>query len=262
MNAHPDSATFTDASPMALVSKAIPFSDRVILALDVPTVEEARSIVREVSGLVSFFKIGLQLQYSGKGAIDFAAELSRQNKKVFLDSKIFDIGNTIQKTVENIARLEIDFLTVHGDRKVIESAAQADRGTRLKILAVTVLTSLDHEDLRDMGLTDSVDQYVKRRARLAIKAGADGVISAGLEAEMIRDLAVECGATALKIVTPGIRPIGTAVNDQKRVATPRAAIEAGADHLVVGRPVLNAESKIAALEAIFSEVQEGLASRN
>jgi orotidine-5'-phosphate decarboxylase len=250
MNAHPDSAAFSLPSP-----PEIPESERVILALDVPTVEDAKAIVSQVGSLVTFFKIGLQLQYNR--GIDYAKELADQGKKVFLDSKIFDIGNTIERTVENISRMGVDFLTVHGDRKIIQAAAGVDRG-KLKIFAVTFLTNLDQADLDDMGITMSMPDFVRHRANIAIQAGADGVIASGREASMIRALATP---SALKIVTPGIRPTGTPWNDQRRVATPREAIVGGADYLVVGRPVLNADSRTGMLEEIFAEVREGLAFR-
>lgn len=218
------------------------------------TVPEAEAIVNEVGSLVSFYKIGLQLQYNG--GLLFARRLIEEGKKVFLDSKIYDIGNTIEKTVENISRMGVDFLTVHGDRRVIESAVRAKRD-RLQILAVTFLTDLDERFLRDMHIDLTIDEWVELRTKLAISAGADGVIASGREAAMIRDLA----GPLLKIVTPGIRPEGTSANDQIRIATPREAIAAGADYLVIGRPVLNASSKTKMLEKIFSEVQKALVNR-
>lgn len=254
MNAHPNPSAFAMSS-----AASISIQDRVILALDVPTVEEAEAVVKEVGSAVSFFKIGLQLQYAG--GIKYSKDLVQQGKKVFLDSKIFDIGNTIEKTVENISLMGVQFLTVHGDRKVIQSAASAARND-LKILAVTVLTSLDETDLSDMGITMHMEEFVRMRARIAIEAGADGVIASGREAGMIRNLAKETNKSALKIVTPGIRPVGSAWNDQRRVTTPVEAIEGGADYLVVGRPVLNAASKGVVLDKIFADVEAGLASRS
>jgi len=248
MNAHPDSAAFSNASSIP----NIPISDRVILALDVPTVPDAEAIVREVGSQISFFKIGLQLQYNG--GIEYAQRLVNSGKKVFLDSKIFDIGNTIERTVENIARMGVHFLTVHGDRKIIESAASVERGD-LKIFAVTFLTNLDDADLRDMGIRMSMMEFVRHRAQIAIDAKADGVIASGKEAAMLKSI------STLKVVTPGIRPVGTPLDDQRRVATPQEAIENGADYLVVGRPVLRATSKTAMIESIFSEVQAGLDAR-
>ena len=256
MNAHPDSAVFEKAN-----TQRIPTAERVILALDVPTVEEAEAIVQEVESQVSFFKIGLQLQYHEGRGIEFAKRLAGRGKKVFLDSKLFDIGNTVERTVENISQMGIDFLTVHGDRKVIESAAKVSRG-KLKILAVTVLTSLDQSDLIDMGLEISMQAFVRMRAKIAIDSGADGVIASGLEASMIKSLSSEMSRPGLTLVTPGIRPAGTPWNDQRRVATPEEAIRNGADYLVVGRPVLNAPSKSHMLESIFAEVEQGLALRS
>jgi orotidine-5'-phosphate decarboxylase len=234
----------------------IPLSDRVILALDVETVQEAEKVVQEVGSLVTFYKIGLQLQFNG--GLTYAKKLIDEGKKVFLDSKIFDISNTIEKTVENISRMGVHFLTVHGDKQVIEAAAKAKRN-QLKVLAVTFLTSLDQNDLRDMHIDLSVEEFVRFRAQLAISAGADGVIASGQETAMIRALA---GRGRLTIVTPGVRPKGTAANDQRRTATPKEAIEAGADYLVVGRPVLNAQPKSRMLEKIFSEVEEATSGRH
>ncbi|WP_257167569.1 orotidine-5'-phosphate decarboxylase [Bradyrhizobium sp. SRS-191] len=255
MNAHPDSAAFAKAAV-----QGIPLQDRVILALDVPTVQEAELIVSEVGSHVSFFKIGLQLQYHEGRGIDFARRLADRGKKVFLDSKLFDIGNTVERTVENIAQMGVDFLTVHGDRKVIQSAAKVQR-EKLKILAVTVLTSLDQSDLEDMGLQIPMEDFVSLRAKIAIESGADGVIASGLEASVIRKLSRDLSAPSFTLVTPGIRPSGTPWNDQRRVATPEEAITNGADYLVVGRPVLNAPSKIKMLESIFREVEAGLSRR-
>jgi len=234
----------------------IPLTDRVILALDVETVQEAEQVVQEVGSLVTFYKIGLQLQFNG--GLLYAKRLIDEGKKVFLDSKIFDISNTIEKTVENISRMGVHFLTVHGDKQVIEAAAKAKRN-QLKVLAVTFLTSLDQNDLRDMHIDLSVEDFVKFRAQLAISAGADGVIASGQEAAMIRDIA---NGRELTIVTPGIRPRGAAVNDQRRTVTPKQAIEAGADYLVVGRQVLNAGSKTQMLEKIFSEVEAATGARH
>lgn len=247
MNAHPDPNVFGSVS-----DSEIQVSDRVILALDVPTLDDAKAIVREVGSAVTFFKIGLQLQYAG--GIGYAEDLAQAGKKVFLDSKIFDIGNTIERTVENIARMGVHFLTVHGDRKIIQAAASVDRG-RLKILAVTVLTNLDESDLRDMGIKMPMPDFVRHRAQIAIDAKADGVIASGKEAAMLKSM------STLKVVTPGIRPAGTPVDDQRRVSTPREAIESGADYLVVGRPVLRALSKTQMLDSIFKEVDAGLRAR-
>jgi len=237
-------------------SREIALADRVILALDVETVPEAEKVVQEVGSLVTFYKIGLQLQFNG--GLSYAKKLIDDGKKVFLDSKIFDISNTIEKTVENISRMGVHFLTVHGDKQVIEAAAKAKRN-QLKVLAVTFLTSLDQNDLRDMHIDLSVEDFVRFRAQLAISAGADGVIASGHEATMIRALANQ---RTLTIVTPGIRPRGTSVNDQRRTVTPKEAINAGADYLVVGRPVLNAPSKTRMLESIFSEVEEATNTRH
>src|SRR5215471_43632 len=218
------------------VKQNISVNDRVIVSLDVETVQEAKSVVSELGALANFYKIGMQLQFNG--GIDYAEQLANEGKKVFLDSKLFDIRNTVEKTVERISNMGVTFLTVHGDKPVIESAVRAKRN-QLQILAVTFLTSLDEHDLRDMQINMSLEDFVLFRAKMAISAGADGVIASGLESARIRQ---EAGSQ-LKIITPGIRPQGTARDDQRRITTPRQAIEDGADYLVIGRPILTAVSK-------------------
>jgi len=236
------------------VKQNISVNDRVIVALDVETVQEAKSVVSELGALANFYKIGMQLQFNG--GIDYAEQLANEGKKVFLDSKLFDIRNTVEKTVERISNMGVTFLTVHGDKPVIESAVRAKRN-QLQILAVTFLTSLDEHDLRDMQINMSLEDFVLFRAKMAISAGADGVIASGLESARIRQKA----GSQLKIITPGIRPQGTARDDQRRITTPRQAIEDGADYLVIGRPILTAVSKTDMLRRILAEVREALQCR-
>jgi orotidine-5'-phosphate decarboxylase len=234
----------------------IPAKERLIVALDVPTVEEARALVRALGDSVVFYKIGMQLQFAG--GIQYAQELIGEGKKVFLDSKLFDIDATIEKAAENIARMGVDFLTVHGIGPTVAAAVRGRGGSQLQILAVTVLTSLEAGDLHELGYRDrSVEDIVLYRARKALDAGADGVIASGQEAGAIGKLA----SGKLKIVTPGIRRGSDAVGDQKRVATPASAIASGADYLVVGRPVSQAEDPRREAEAIVAEIEQALAGR-
>jgi orotidine-5'-phosphate decarboxylase len=236
----------------------IPAKERLIVALDVPTVEDARALVRTLGDSVSFYKIGMQLQFAG--GIQYAQDLIGQGKKVFLDSKLFDIDATIEKAAENIARMGVTFLTVHGIGATVRAAVRGRGDSKLQILAVTVLTSLEAADLHELGYRQSsIEDIVLYRARKALDAGADGVIASGHEAEAIGRLA----AGKLKIVTPGIRRGSDDVADQKRVATPGAAIRSGADYLVVGRPISQAEDPKREAEAIVEEVEaavQGLAS--
>jgi orotidine-5'-phosphate decarboxylase len=235
----------------------IPAKERLIVALDVPTVEEARALVRALGDSVIFYKIGMQLQFAG--GIQYAQELIGEGKKVFLDSKLFDIDATIEKAAENIARMGVDFLTVHGIGPTVAAAVRGRADSKLQILAVTVLTSLEAGDLHELGYRDrSVEDIVLYRASKALDAGADGVIASGQEAEAIGKLAVG----KLKIVTPGIRRGSDAVGDQKRVATPASAIAAGADYLVVGRPVSQAEDQRREADAIVAEIEEALTSEH
>jgi orotidine-5'-phosphate decarboxylase len=240
-------------------NETIPLNERLIVALDVPTVDKALEIVEELGDTVQFYKIGMQLQFAG--GLELAETLIEEHgKKVFLDSKLLDISQTIKGAVENIAKMGVSFLTIHGGSKNIQSAVKASRGTDLKILTITVLTHLDANDLKDLygDIEIDVEGLVKRRALQALNAGADGVIASGQEAGMIREIAGD----AIRIVTPGIRPDGSEINDQVRVTTPSDAILAGADYLVVGRPILNAEDRKAAAESIFKAISEALVARS
>ncbi len=223
--------------------------DRLIVALDVPDALAGLELARTLGDSVSFYKIGLGMLTGGGLAL--AGELKQDHgKRIFLDMKLFDIGATIEAAVRGLARFDIDFLTVHGDPHVVRAAKQGAAGSGLKILAVTILTSLDRADL-DAGLMRAGDLHeltVERAAR-AFEAGADGVIASPREAAAIRALP----GSGL-IVTPGVRPAGAALGDQKRVETPAAAIAAGADHIVVGRPIWQAADPRAAAQAILSEI--------
>lgn len=225
--------------------------DRLIVALDVPNVVQGLDLAARLGDAVSFYKIGLGMLTGGGFAL--ANELKHeQGKRVFLDMKLFDIGATIESAVRGIAQHDLDFLTVHGDPQVVRAAAEGKRGKDLKILAVTVLTSLDRADL-DANLIKPGDihEITLERAARALEAGADGVIASPQEAAMIRALPQAKGRL---IVTPGVRPTGAASGDQKRIATPRQAIADGANHIVVGRPVWQAADPAAAARAIVAEL--------
>jgi orotidine-5'-phosphate decarboxylase len=226
--------------------------DRLIVALDVPNALEGLQLAETLGASVSFYKIGLGMLTGGGLAL--ANELKQEHgKRIFLDMKLFDIGATIEAAVRGLAQFDLDFLTVHGDPHVVRAAKEGAAGKPLKILAVTILTSLDRADL-DAGLIKPGDlpDLVAERAGRAFAAGADGVIASPQEAAMIRALPQ---ATGRLIVTPGVRPVGSALGDQKRVATPAQAVADGADHIVVGRPVWAAEDPRAAAEAILTELR-------
>ena len=222
--------------------------DRLILALDVSSVEEARTTVQRLGDSVGIYKIGYQLGYAGGLAL--SDELIRAGKRVFLDLKLHDIGNTVAKGVESVVRLGASFLTVHAYPQTMKAAHEAAAGSGLKILAVTVLTSYDDADLFAAGYELGVSELVAARAEQARDIGIDGLVCSGEEASMLRPLV---GAGML-LVTPGIRPAGAASADQKRVMTPTAAIAAGADYLVVGRPILEAADPKAAADSIVAEI--------
>jgi orotidine-5'-phosphate decarboxylase len=225
--------------------------DRLIVALDVPNALEGLQLAERLGDAVSFYKIGLGMLTGGGLAL--ANELKQEHgKRIFLDMKLFDIGATVEAAVRGLAQYDLDFLTVHGDPHVVRAAKQGAASKDLKILAVTILTSLDRADLDAclMPPGDVADLVVTRAAR-AFEAGADGVIASPQEAALIRALPEAAGRL---IVTPGVRPAGAALGDQKRVATPKGAIAAGADHIVVGRPVWQAEDPRAAALAIRAEL--------
>ena len=225
--------------------------DRLIVALDVPNVVQGLDLAQRIGEAASFYKIGLGMLTGGGLAL--ANELKQEHgKRVFLDMKLFDIGATVEAAVRGFARFDLDFLTVHGDPQVVRAAAEGRSGSGLKILAVTILTSLDRADL-DANLIKPGDiaEITLERAARALDAGADGVIASPQEAAAIRALPQAAGRL---IVTPGVRPAGAALGDQKRVATPAQAIADGADHIVVGRPIWQAENPRAAALAVQAEL--------
>ncbi|WP_170601310.1 orotidine-5'-phosphate decarboxylase [Ruegeria arenilitoris] len=234
--------------------KALPQTadDRLIVALDVPNALEGLKMAETLGDAVSFYKIGLGMLTGGGLAL--ANELKQEHgKRIFLDMKLFDIGNTVENAVRGLAQFDLDFLTVHGDPHVVRAAKEGAAGKDLKILAVTILTSLNRDDL-DAGLMKSGDMQdmVLERAARAFEAGADGVIASPKEAAPIRALPQANGRL---IVTPGVRPSGSDLGDQKRVATPAAAISDGADHIVVGRPIYQAADPKAAADAVLAELR-------
>jgi orotidine-5'-phosphate decarboxylase len=225
--------------------------DRLIVALDVPNVVQGLDLTRRLGDAVSFYKIGLGMLTGGGLAL--ANELKHeQGKRVFLDMKLFDIGATIEAAVRGIAEYELDFLTVQGDPQVVRAAMEGKRGRSTRILAVTVLTSLDRADLdQNMIRAGDLSEITLERAARAFEAGADGVITSPHEAAAIRALPQAAGRL---IVTPGVRPLGSDKGDQKRIATPAQAIAAGVDHIVVGRPVWAAADPATAARAILAEL--------
>lgn len=231
--------------------------DHLIVALDMPTVEEARRLVAELDETVSFYKVGLELLFAG--GLDLARDLRRQGKRVFLDMKLLDIGNTIERAVANATELDVTFLTVHGhDTKTLKAAVSGRGDGKVKLLAVTVLTNLSADDLREQGSTLSPADLVLRRAELAYAAGFDGVIASGQEAQRIR---AATGPDFL-IVTPGIRLPGGTTDDQERVMTPGHAIAAGANHIVVGRPITQADDPKAAAETFVAHIHDAISGKH
>jgi len=225
--------------------------DRLIVALDVPHAVAGLELAQKLGDSVGFYKIGLGMLTTG--GLGLANELIQEHgKRVFLDMKLFDIGATVEAAVRGLAQFDLDFLTVHGDPHVVRAAMEGTAGSRTKILAVTVLTSLDRADL-DAALIQQGDipDLVATRAGRAFEAGADGIIASPQEAALIRALPQSQGKL---IVTPGVRPQGAALGDQKRVATPHQAIKDGADHIVVGRPIWQASDPSAAARAVLAEL--------
>ena len=222
--------------------------ERLIVALDVPSVAEAEALVARLGEAVSFYKIGYALAFAG--GIDFARALAGAGKRLFLDLKLHDIGHTVARGVESVARLGASFLTVHAYPQTMHAAVDARAGSDLRLLAVTVLTSYDDADLAAAGYDFTVPELARERAAQARDVGIDGLVCSGEEVAMLRPIA---GAGML-LVTPGIRPAGSDAGDQKRVTTPAAAVSSGADYLVVGRPVIAAADPKAAAEAIVAEI--------
>jgi orotidine-5'-phosphate decarboxylase len=224
--------------------------DRLIVALDVPSIEMALSLVTRLGRSVTFYKIGYQLGYAG--GLAFAHQLIDDGKQVFLDFKLHDIGNTVEKGVVSVAKMGASFLTVHGYPQTMQAAVKGKGGSNLKILAVTVLTSYDDNDLSNAGYRMKVDELAAARAEQARDLGIDGLVCSPEEAANLRKLVGD----KMALVTPGIRPAGAATGDQKRIMTPAKAIAAGADYLVVGRPITEAADPKAAAEAIVGEIAQ------
>jgi orotidine-5'-phosphate decarboxylase len=228
--------------------------DKLIIGLDVPSVDEARHVIDRIGDAGTFYKIGYQLAYAG--GFELARELIAEGKKVFLDLKLHDIGNTVEEGVRSVARLGATFLTVHAYPQTMRAAVAGKAGSSLKILAVTVLTSYDEHDLVEAGYAPGATPaaLVERRAAQAREIGVDGIVCAAPEADRVRAIV---GSDRL-IVTPGIRPAGAEAGDQKRILTPAEGIRLGADHLVVARPIIKAADPRAAAEAIVAEIAQAV----
>jgi orotidine-5'-phosphate decarboxylase len=234
---------------IAVNNKNISVKDRLIFAMDVPDCDRARQLADELGDSVTFYKIGLELMMSG-GYFELLDWMLERDKKVFADLKFFDIPATVGSAVRQLKDRGASCVTVHGNQSIMEAAAE-NKGDDLKILAVTVLTSLDRGDLDDLGFDCDIEALVLSRARRALEAGCDGVISSGLEAPKLRDFIDE----KLLVITPGIRPVDNKpTGDQKRVVSVEQAFINGADHIVVGRPIRDAESPRAAAEAIQATI--------
>jgi orotidine-5'-phosphate decarboxylase len=226
--------------------------DRLIVALDLPSVASAEAMIARLGDSVSFYKIGYQLAYAG--GLPLVRQLSETGKKVFVDLKLHDIGNTVARGVESVAKLGATFLTVHAYPQTMKAAVEARAGSGLKILGVTVLTSYDDGDLHAAGYRLGVSDLVEARAQQAQVLGVDGLVCSPEEAAKLHKIV----GHQMVLVTPGIRPAGSSAGDQKRIMTPGRAIAAGADYLVVGRPVMEAADPSAAADAIQAEIAQAL----
>ena len=224
------------------------FRDRLIVALDLASVTEARDMVRRIAGAANNYKIGYQLALAG--GIELARELKAEGNKVFLDMKLLDIDNTVAKAVESAVALGVDMLTLHAYPKAMKAAVSAAKGSNLCLLGVTVLTSMDDADIADAGYSGSVTELVGKRAMQAREAGMGGIVCSPQEAMAMRTIL----GPSMALVTPGVRPAGSDHGDQKRVATPAQAMAAGASHLVVGRPVTGAADPRLAAQQIVDEI--------
>lgn len=233
-------------------------NDKLIVAMDVPNALAGLELAKTLGDSIGFYKIGLGMLTSGGLAL--ANELKLEHgKRIFLDMKLFDIGATVEHAVRGIAQYDIDFLTVHGDPHVVRAAKEGASKSNMKILAVTILTSLDRDDLdANLMKTGDIRHLVIERAERAFEAGADGVIASPQEAGLIRALS---SAKKKLIVTPGVRPKGAALGDQKRIATPAEAIANGADHIVVGRPIWQSNDPRQAAQSILQDIREASTDR-
>ncbi|MBR7617854.1 orotidine-5'-phosphate decarboxylase [Phenylobacterium sp. 20VBR1] len=234
---------------MSVADTLVKADPRLIIPLDLPTVDEARAIVDALGDTVSFYKVGLELFATG-GGMTLASELKAAGKQVFLDWKLHDIGTTVQRSAAVLADSGCDFLTVHGEPQVMEAAVRGKGRSGLKILAVTVLTSLSDADLIEMGFSETARSLVERRIHQAVAAGCDGVVASPHEAALARAI----GGKDFLVVTPGVRPDWSAKNDQARAATPADALKAGASHLVVGRPITAANDPRDAAMRVAAEM--------
>lgn len=228
--------------------------NRLIVALDVPSIAEARAAIDELGDAVSFYKIGHQLAYAPErdNGFQLARELVEEGKQVFLDLKLLDIDNTVAKGVESVLSMGVAMLTLHAYPKAMRAAVQAAKGTDLTLLGVTVLTSMDDDDLKEAGYALSAVDLVKLRAEQAKDADMGGLVASAQEASAIREIIGE----KMALVTPGIRPAGASAGDQKRVMTPSKALNAGASHLVIGRPIMAASDKRQAALDIINEISD------
>ncbi len=229
--------------------------DRLIVGLDLPSIEAARAMVRTLGGTISAYKIGLTL-LARPGGVAFAHELRHQGKMVFQDWKLHDIGAQVEGAARAVAEGGCDLLTVHAEPQVMRGAVKGRNagGSGTKILAVTVMTSLSDADLTEIGYGFDATALVERRVRQALDCGVDGVVSSPLEAARVREIAIEAGRPDFLIVTPGVRPVGADKGDQQRVATPAEALIAGATHLVVARPIVGAENPLLAASTIVASI--------
>ena len=233
-----------------MTSKA---AERLIVALDVPSVEEARALIEQLGDKAGCYKIGLELLFAG-GA-DLARMLIAEGRDVFIDAKLLDIPKTVERATANVADMGAKFLTVHGhDRQTVDAAAAGRGKSKLKLLAVTVLTSVDGRDLAQQGVAIPAEDLVSQRAKFAKDAGFDGVVASPAEVDAIRSAV----GAKMTIVTPGIRPAGAAKGDQKRIASPAQAIKNGADYLIIGRPITQAKDPGEAADAILEEIKRAL----
>jgi orotidine-5'-phosphate decarboxylase len=231
---------------------AVAPKDRLIVSLDVPAIAPAEAMIERLGDSVTFYKIGYQLVYAG--GLPLAQKLRAAGKKVFIDVKLHDIGNTVRSGVESLSSLGATFMTVHAYPQTMQSAVEGRGNSGLKILAVTVLTSYDQADMEAAGYKHAIADLVAIRARQAMAIGVDGLVCSPEEVTVVRAIVGD----QMALVTPGIRPAGSAVGDQKRIMTPSRAIAAGADYLVVGRPVMEAADPKAAADAIQAEIARAL----
>jgi orotidine-5'-phosphate decarboxylase len=226
---------------------------RLIVGLDLPSVEAAQALVDRVGDVVEFYKVGLTL-LARPGGVDFAHRLRARGKKVFQDWKLHDIGAQVEGAARSVAEGGCDLLTVHAEPQVMRAAVKGRGDRATKILAVTVMTSLSDADLREIGYSAGAAELVEARVRQALDCGVDGVVSSPLEAARVKEIALEAGRPDFLIVTPGVRPAGGDLGDQQRVATPAEALRAGATHLVAARPVIAADDPLMAAARIAAEM--------